>query len=71
MTKPRMIRLEKSPVGVTVTCAPCQWAAFRFDMAEAHETACAHEQRAHPGDYRARNAAQMYERRHAGRKPNV
>lgn len=65
MTRPRMIRLEKNASGVTVRCAPCDWNAFRFTMSEAHGTAAAHEARTHPGDYRARNAAKMYEARHA------
>ncbi len=71
MTRPKMIRLEKSPSGVTVRCAPCDWNSFRFDMVEAHDAASAHEQRAHPGDYRARNAAKMYKRRHADTTANV
>lgn len=71
MTRPRMIRLEKSPAGVTVRCAPCDWNAFRFDMTEAHAAASAHEERAHPGEYRARNAAQMWRARHAGTNRNV
>lgn len=65
MTRPRMITLEKSPAGVTVRCAPCDWNSFRFDMDEAHAAASAHEARAHAGDYRARNAAKMYAARHA------
>ncbi|MPT14046.1 MAG: hypothetical protein E2601_03930 [Microbacterium sp.] len=71
MTRPRLIRLEKGPSGVTVRCAGCDWNAFRFDMLEAHDTASAHEERAHPGDYRARNAAKMYRRRHAETTANV
>lgn len=43
MTRPRLIRLEKGPSGVTVRCAGCDWNAFRFDMLEAHDTASAHE----------------------------
>ena len=65
MTRPRMIRLEKSPAGVTVRCSSCDWNSFRFDMIDAHGSASAHEERAHPGDYRARNAAKMYAARHA------
>lgn len=72
MPRPRMIRLEKSATGVTVSCADCpEWQSFRFDMAEAHASASAHEQRTHPGDYRARNAAKMYAARHAAQSPNV
>lgn len=71
MTRPRMIRLEKNPSGVTIRCAPCDWASFRFSMSDAHESASAHEARAHPGDYRARNAAKMYAARHAERTENV
>lgn len=72
MTRPRMIRLEKNPSGVTITCAGCpHWSAFQFAMLEAHESASAHEKRAHPGDYRARNAAAMYRARHADATVNV
>lgn len=65
MTRPRMIRLEKSPSGVRVLCASCpHWHSFRLDMAAAHVSAGEHERLVHPGDYRARNAAKMYAARH-------
>lgn len=72
MTRPRMIRLEKNPSGVTITCAGCpHWSAFQFTMLEAHHSAGAHEARTHAGDYRARNAAKMYAARHAVSTVNV
>lgn len=72
MTRPRMIRLEKNPSGVTVECGGCpHWTAFRFTMLDAHECAGAHEAQTHPGDYRARNAAAMYRARHAATTANV
>lgn len=66
MGRPTMIKLTKTSDGVEVRCAGCgHWYAFRFTMLEAHGAASAHEARAHSGDYRARNAAKMYEARHA------
>lgn len=72
MSRPRMIRIEKSPTGIRVTCVACpHWNSFRFTMPEAHESAGSHERSCHPGDYRARNAAKMYAARHAGPTANV
>lgn len=72
MTRPRMIRLEKSPTGVHLTCTSCpHWHSFRSTMPEAHVSAGEHEKLVHPGDYRARNAAKMYAARHAVRSANV
>ncbi|WP_282845872.1 hypothetical protein [Microbacterium oxydans] len=72
MTRPKMIRREKSSLGVTITCAGCpHWQAFALTMGEAHESASGHEARVHPGDYRARNAAAMFATRHAGSARNV
>lgn len=66
MTRPRMIRLEKSPGGIRVACAACpHWHSFKFTMSTAHASASTHEASVHPGEYRARNAAKMYARRHA------
>lgn len=65
MTQPRMIRLEKSPDGIRIYCASCpQWHSFKFTMRTAHASASVHEANVHPGEYRARNAAKMYARRH-------
>lgn len=71
MARPSMIKLEKTADGAEARCAECDWFSFRFTMSDAHKSASAHEQRAHPGDYRARNAAKMYERRHAAAPVNV
>lgn len=72
MSRPRMIRRQKSPLGVTVSCDGCPWwKAFTLTMGEAHTSAGDHEARVHPGDYRARNAAAMYAARHAVRATNV
>lgn len=72
MTRPRMIRLEKSPTGVRIKCASCpHWHSFRQSMPAAHESAGEHEKLVHPGDYRARNAAKMYAARHAAQTSNV
>ncbi|PQZ60678.1 MULTISPECIES: hypothetical protein [unclassified Microbacterium] len=72
MTRPKMIRREKSPLGVTITCTGCpHWKAFALSMGEAHASAGGHEARVHPGDYRARNAAAMFAARHAVRARNV
>lgn len=65
MTRPS-IRLEKSAGGVRVGCSSCpHWHAFAMSMGAAHSSASTHEAGAHPGEYRARNAAKMYARRHA------
>lgn len=65
MARPRMIRLESTAGGVTLSCAECAyWHAFAATMGAAHQSASAHEKRVHPGEYRARNAAKMYARRH-------
>ena len=67
MTRPT-IRLEKSAGGVRVGCSSCpHWHAFAVSMGAAHDSAGAHEANVHPGEYRARNAAKMYARRHAER----
>lgn len=64
MTRPS-IRLEKSAGGVRVRCSSCTyWHAFAPSMGAAHQSAGAHEANVHPGEYRARNAAKMYARRH-------
>ncbi|HWU29831.1 MAG TPA: hypothetical protein VN041_12190 [Microbacterium sp.] len=64
MTRPS-IRLEKSAGGVTISCTACpHWHAFAATMGGAHQSASGHEARAHRGEYRARNAAKMYARRH-------
>lgn len=65
MTRPRMITLENSPTGVRIRCASCpHWHSFEFTMGAAHSSASTHEASVHPGEYRARNAAKMYARRH-------
>ena len=65
MTRPKMIRLEKSHDGIRVYCASCpHWHSFKFTMRAAHSSASTHEANVHPGEYRARNAAKMYARRH-------
>lgn len=65
MSRPRMIRLEKSASGVRIRCAACpHWNSFRLSMGAAHSSASTHEASVHPGEYRARNAAKMYAARH-------
>lgn len=65
MSRPSMIRLERTSVGVTIACAECPyWNALAASMGAAHQSASSHEKRVHPGEYRARNAAKMYARRH-------
>lgn len=65
MARTRMIRLESAAGGVTISCAECPyWHAFSATMGAAHQSASSHEARVHPGEYRARNAAKMYARRH-------
>lgn len=59
------IRLEKSAGGIRVGCSACpHWHAFAPSMGAAHQSASVHEAATHPGEYRARNAAKMYARRH-------
>lgn len=65
MTRPSMIRLEKNAGGVVVACSGCgHWRALAPGMGAAHQSASVHEKLVHPGDYRARNAAKMWARRH-------
>lgn len=65
MIRPK-ISLEATAGGVRVGCTGCpHWHAFAADRAAGHQSASTHEKLVHPGEYRARNAAQMYARRHA------
>lgn len=67
MTRTRMITFDPSAGGVRVACAACpHWHAFAASKGAAHQSASAHEANVHPGEYRARNAAKMYARRHPG-----
>lgn len=64
MNRPK-ITLEAAAGGVRVGCSSCpHWHAFADSRGTAHQSASAHEKRVHPGEYRARNAAKMYARRH-------
>jgi hypothetical protein len=64
MTRPTITR-EPSPGGIHVRCSACpDWHAFALSLGAAHMSASVHEARVHPGEYRARNAAKMYARRH-------
>ncbi|TFB15131.1 hypothetical protein E3V93_00185 [Microbacterium sp. 3H14] len=64
MIRPK-IRLEATAGGVRIGCTACpHWHAFAADRRAGHQSASAHEKRVHPGEYRARNAAKMYARRH-------
>ncbi|MFE6733420.1 hypothetical protein [Microbacterium sp. NPDC057650] len=64
MTRPSIL-LERSAGGVHITCTACpHWHAFAASMGAAHQSASGHEARTHRGEYRARNAAKMYARRH-------
>lgn len=64
MTRPK-ITIESAAGGARVGCSACpHWHAFAATRHAAHASASAHEKRVHPGEYRARNAAKMYARRH-------
>lgn len=72
MTRPKMIRLDRSACSVVVVCAGCpHWRAFAFTVAEAYVSASAHEELVHPNDYRLRNARAQWEARHAAETPIV
>lgn len=64
MTRPKITR-EATAGGVRIGCSACpHWHAFAATKGASHESASAHEKSVHPGEYRARNAAKMYARRH-------
>lgn len=64
MIRPK-ISLEATAGGVRVGCTSCpHWHAFAANRGAAHQSASVHEKLVHAGEYRARNAAKMYARRH-------
>ena len=64
MIRPK-ITLESAAGGVRVGCSACpHWHAFASSRGAAHQSASVHEANVHRGEYRARNAAKMYARRH-------
>ncbi|MAT17181.1 MAG: hypothetical protein CMF56_01260 [Leifsonia sp.] len=63
-------KLDRSDAsGVLVTCTDCPyWFAFAWTDADAHDSACAHEERVHPGRNEAstkRAHFRAYAARHA------
>jgi len=64
MNRPKITR-DKAAGGVRVGCSACpHWHAFASSLGAAHQSGSTHERLVHPGEYRARNAAKMYARRH-------
>ena len=64
-------KLDRSQAsGVLVTCTDCPyWFAFQWTDAAAHDSACDHEERVHPGRNEAstrRAKHRDYAARHAG-----
>lgn len=55
MTSP--IHVDESNVLIVIHCDEHDWyRSCRFHRDEAHDAACAHEEREHPNDYRQRDA---------------
>lgn len=52
--------------GVLVTCTDCPyWFALKWTEQDAHDSACDHEERVHPGRKQASTRRSMYQSRHA------
>lgn len=72
MTRPKMIRLDRSACNVVVVCEGCpHWRAFAFTVEKAYISGADHEERVHPNDYRFRDAQKTWAARHAARTSKV
>lgn len=64
------IQIDASRALIVITCTEHDWwASSRFHMDEAHDAACDHEEREHPGDNRHRDARRHRLRRVASPTP--
>lgn len=66
------IRIDESQALIVITCDEhTWWSSSRFHLDEAQDSACAHEEREHPGDQRHREARRQraLHRRVAAAKP--
>ncbi len=65
-----LTKIDQSSTGILVVCGQCPyWFAFALTMAAAHDSACGHEERVHPGAGTASKRRHIWERRHAGIRP--
>jgi hypothetical protein len=60
-------KLDRSDAsGILVTCSDCPyWFAMHWTEKAAHDSACSHEERVHPGRTLASNRRTMFKARHA------
>lgn len=65
-----LTKIDQSSSGILIICGECvYWFAFAFTMAKAHDSACAHEERVHPGSGTASKRRHIWQRRHPAIRP--
>jgi len=65
-----LTKIDRSATGILIVCEDCPyWFAFALTMAAAHDSACGHESRVHPGSKLASTRRAVWVRRHADVRP--
>jgi hypothetical protein len=65
-----LTKIDKSASGILIVCGECPyWFAFAFTMGAAHDSACSHESRVHPGSKAASTRRTVWTGRHADIRP--
>jgi hypothetical protein len=65
-----LTKIDRSPSGILIVCVACPyWYAFALTMEAAHDSACGHEERVHPGAGFASKRRHIWLRRHAVIRP--
>lgn len=65
-----LTKIDRSASGILIVCGECAfWFAFALTMGAAHDSACAHEARVHPGSKLASTRRAAWAGRHADIRP--
>lgn len=65
-------KIDVSSSGILIVCTDCPfWFAFAFDMADAQNRSCDHEERVHPGMNVASTRRSKWAARHAADSAKV
>ena len=65
-----LTKIDQSASGILIVCGECSyWFAFALTMEKAHDSACGHEERVHPGSGQASKRRSIWLTRHADIRP--